>query len=182
MSTILHVSWRPILSHSRARPDRTIPTRRFTPTRKNAPRAPASRSGKYLPPVLSLVAIGSNRQATPISPSLRISLWCRHLAVPMTKTALQPSPDCFLTGPRLDSLQMPFWLAGEVFTVRASKCRRENGDLNTSLGIIPDKGAMAKAIALTRTHLPLSVAEFARTAMVSACGLALVFAGPALPL
>lgn len=41
---------------------------------------------------------------------------------------------------------------------------------------------MAKAIALARTHVPaLPLAEIARAAIVSGCGLALVLAGPALP-
>ena len=42
---------------------------------------------------------------------------------------------------------------------------------------------MAKAIALARTHVrPVPVAGIARAMIVSGCGLALVFAGPALPL
>lgn len=41
---------------------------------------------------------------------------------------------------------------------------------------------MAKAIALTRTHLaPLPAIEILRMAIVTTCGFALVLAGPALP-
>ena len=42
---------------------------------------------------------------------------------------------------------------------------------------------MAKAIALARSHVPaLPLAEYARVAIVTGCGLALILAGPALPL
>ena len=42
---------------------------------------------------------------------------------------------------------------------------------------------MTKAIALARTHVPaLPLGEMVRVALVSGCGLALVLAGPALPL
>ncbi len=41
---------------------------------------------------------------------------------------------------------------------------------------------MTRAIALARTHVPpLRLEEMLRTAIVSGCGLALVFAGPVLP-
>ena len=42
---------------------------------------------------------------------------------------------------------------------------------------------MAKAIALARTHVPaLPLGEMVRVGLVTFCGLALVLAGPALPL
>ena len=42
---------------------------------------------------------------------------------------------------------------------------------------------MAKAIAFTRSHIaPLQMADCARAMIVSGCGLALLLAGPALPL
>lgn len=41
---------------------------------------------------------------------------------------------------------------------------------------------MTKTIALARTHVPaLPLGEVVRAALVSGCGFALVFAGPALP-
>ena len=41
---------------------------------------------------------------------------------------------------------------------------------------------MAKAIALARTHVPaLPLGEMARVALVTGCGLAAIFAGPAMP-
>ena len=41
---------------------------------------------------------------------------------------------------------------------------------------------MAKAIALARTHVPaLPLGEVLRVAVVTGCGFALIFAGPALP-
>ena len=41
---------------------------------------------------------------------------------------------------------------------------------------------MAKAIALARTHAPaLPLGEMLRVALVTGCGFALVFAGPAFP-
>ena len=42
---------------------------------------------------------------------------------------------------------------------------------------------MAKAVALARTHItPLNMANYARAAIVSGCGIALALAGPVLPL
>ncbi|WP_279350937.1 hypothetical protein [Erythrobacter litoralis] len=42
---------------------------------------------------------------------------------------------------------------------------------------------MAKAVALARTHIaPLRMADYARAAIVSGCGIALALAGPILPL
>ena len=42
---------------------------------------------------------------------------------------------------------------------------------------------MAKAIALARTHVPaIALGDYARAALVSGCGMALVLAGPFLPL
>jgi hypothetical protein len=42
---------------------------------------------------------------------------------------------------------------------------------------------MAQAVALVRSHIaPLPAVEIARALIVATCGLALVFAGPALPL
>ena len=57
-----------------------------------------------------------------------------------------------------------------------------DGDLNASLGFLRENGAMAKAIALARTHVPaVPAADIARMVIVSGCALALILAGPALP-
>lgn len=65
----------------------------------------------------------------------------------------------------------------------ASKCPAPDGALNLSLGISRDDRGMAKAIALARTQIaPVPVAEIVRVLLVSGCGLALVLAGPVLPI
>ena len=100
----------------------------------------------------------------------------------MMRRALRPLPSYFPTVRQSDLPVMPCLPAEAVSIVRASKCHRPGGGLNTSLGVQAQNAGMAHAIALARTHFaPFPVANIARAVIVSGCGLALALAGPILP-